>query len=123
MLKMINPKTVNFIDVAFIQKIHATLNEKLVSKLGGEPGDIIHFRSQIPYGHYKISRMSKGKLYYQNSNIPLDWNFVDSKLIKFVLDQIVQNEFYVYRKLPHGNGHISEYAKTWIKNDKAKLSS
>lgn len=113
-------KEVNFLDMLFIQKINNMLNEKL-KILQGNPGDIIYFKDHILYQLYQINRMAKGKLYYLNSNIPIDWTYVPSSILVNVFGQIKTNNFYVYRKLPGGNGHMTQYAKTWI-NDKRKKS-
>ena len=118
---MVRQRQINFVDIAFIQRINDILNSKLTNILGGEAGDTIHFKKVIPYGYYQINRMNKGKLYYLNSNIPIEWSYIEPKVLKHVFDQIVENEFYVYRKLPNNNGSVSQYAKTWI-NDKAKFS-
>ena len=109
---------VSFISIHTIQEINKILNQK-IKILRGQPGDFIYFDETIPYGYFRLNRMGKGKLYYRDSQIPIDWPFVDGATILAVYNAIKTNKFYVHFRTTDQFNRV-QYLKTRI-NDRKKL--
>lgn len=87
----------NFIDHHLISKIIELYKFKL--KVLENESNFLYFDFPIKTNIYKIDRIGKGCVYFENQVLPLDWNSISGKTLLLIFNEIKNNNVYIYREI------------------------